>query len=60
VTHATPVNGAMRIGTWNLQGRWDLRHLELLSAHDCDVWLLTEVNKTASSSPATTRSGPAR
>jgi hypothetical protein len=44
VTGATPVTGAMRIGTWNLQGRWDPRHLELLAAHDCDVWLLTEVN----------------
>lgn len=34
----------MRIGTWNLAGRWDQRHLTLLDAASCDVWLLTEVN----------------
>jgi endonuclease/exonuclease/phosphatase family metal-dependent hydrolase len=38
----------MRIGTWNLAGRWDGRHLELLLSQDCDVWLLTEVNDRAS------------
>lgn len=35
----------MRIGTWNLQGRWDARHLELIEAMDCDVLLLTEVSE---------------
>ena len=35
----------MRIGTWNLAGRWDGRHLELLNAMDCDVLLLTEVSE---------------
>jgi hypothetical protein len=34
----------MRIGTWNLQGRWDHRHLAMLEDASCDVWLLTEVN----------------
>lgn len=34
----------MRIGTWNLQGRWDGRHLDLLETMDCDVLLLTEVS----------------
>ena len=34
----------MRIGTWNLAGRWDARHLALLESMDCDVLLLTEVS----------------
>jgi len=33
----------VRIGTWNLAGRWSPAHLALLTAQDCDVWLLTEV-----------------
>lgn len=33
----------MRIGTWNLDGRWVPRHRDLLLKQDCDVWLLTEV-----------------
>lgn len=35
----------MRIGTWNLAGRWDARHLDLIEAVDCDVLLLTEVSE---------------
>lgn len=35
----------LRIGTWNLAGRWDVRHASLLRAAGCDVWLLTEVNE---------------
>lgn len=35
----------MRIGTWNLQGRWDSRHLDLIEMMDCDVLLLTEVSE---------------
>ncbi len=35
----------MRIGTWNLEGRWDSRHRDLLERSDCDVWLLTEVRE---------------
>jgi hypothetical protein len=33
----------VRIGTWNLQGRWDQRHIEHIQAMSCDVLLLTEV-----------------
>jgi hypothetical protein len=33
----------MRIGTWNLDGRWGDDHQHLLLGADCDVWLLTEV-----------------
>lgn len=35
---------AMRVGTWNLAGRWTNRHREFLTDAECDVWLLTEVN----------------
>jgi len=35
--------GRVRIGTWNLAGRWSPAHLDVLVAQDCDVWLLTEV-----------------
>ena len=35
----------MRIGTWNLEGRWTSGHAELLLAQDCGVWLLTEVHE---------------
>ncbi|KRF36968.1 endonuclease/exonuclease/phosphatase family protein [Nocardioides sp. Soil805] len=35
----------MRIGTWNLAGRWSDQHAALIEAEDCDVWLLTEVNE---------------
>ncbi|MDN4160878.1 endonuclease/exonuclease/phosphatase family protein [Nocardioides abyssi] len=35
----------MRIGTWNLAGRWDARHRALMDAMDCDVLLLTEVSE---------------
>ncbi|GAA1438708.1 hypothetical protein GCM10009641_44580 [Mycobacterium cookii] len=38
----------MRIGTWNLAGRWSDAHLALLLEADCDVWLLTEVNERTS------------
>lgn len=37
----------MRVGTWNMAGRWDDRHERLLTEQDCDVWLLTEVNARA-------------
>ena len=33
----------MRIGTWNLAGRWGKPQHQLLQQQDCDVWLLTEV-----------------
>jgi hypothetical protein len=35
----------MRIGTWNLAGRWGERHSKFLLDADCDVWLLTEVHE---------------
>ena len=38
----------MRVGTWNLEGRWSPDHLELLAAQECDVWLLTEVRHDTS------------
>ncbi|NPC41049.1 endonuclease/exonuclease/phosphatase family protein [Nocardioides sp. zg-1230] len=38
----------MRIGTWNLAGRWSDDHRRLLLEADCDVWLLTEVNERTS------------
>lgn len=34
---------SVQIGTWNLAGRWSPAHRDLLTAQDCDVWLLTEV-----------------
>lgn len=38
----------MRIGTWNLDGRWSDDHLALMVEADCDVWLLTEVTERTS------------
>ena len=34
----------VRIGTWNLAGRWSDHHAALLEESACDVWLLTEVS----------------
>lgn len=34
----------MRVGTWNLAGRWTEAHHQLIVAQDCDVWLFTEVS----------------
>lgn len=34
----------MRIGTWNLAGRWSAHHENLMASQGCDLWLLTEVN----------------
>jgi len=34
----------VRIGTWNLAGRWSADRERLMGAQDCDLWLLTEVN----------------
>jgi len=33
----------MRIGTWNLEGRWTAEHRRVLLDQACDLWLLTEV-----------------
>ena len=38
----------MRIGTWNLAGRWTDEHRSLMDELDCDVWLLTEVSERLS------------
>ena len=38
----------VRIGTWNLEGKWSSDHLSLLEQPQCDVWLLTEVPAAAS------------
>lgn len=46
ITGARPRETApVRIGTWNLEGRWDARHLDLMQTMDCDVLLLTEVSE---------------
>jgi len=36
----------LRIGTWNLAGRWKDAHKSLLLRQDCDAWLLTEVGES--------------
>lgn len=35
----------LRIGTWNMEGRWSDEHRHLLAWQQCDVWLLTEVSE---------------
>jgi hypothetical protein len=35
----------LRIGTWNLEGRWSFEHQHLLAWQQSDVWLLTEVSE---------------
>lgn len=40
---ATAGSVAMRIGTWNLAGRWTVAHERLILSAACDVWMLTEV-----------------
>lgn len=34
----------MRIGTFNLDGKWSSAHRDFLEGEHCDVWLLTEVH----------------
>jgi hypothetical protein len=38
----------VRIGTWNLAGRWSPSRQEFLEQQVCDAWLLTEVPDAAS------------
>lgn len=38
----------VRIGTWNMDGKWSPDHLALLQREESDVWLLTEVHLQAS------------
>lgn len=33
----------LRVGTWNLAGRWSAGHRDFIEGAGCDVWLLTEV-----------------
>jgi hypothetical protein len=47
----------VRIGTWNLEGRWSPDHLRLLEAAACDLWLLTEVPRRAALPGELIRSG---
>ena len=37
----------MRIGTWNLDGKWEDAHRQVLLDQDCHIWLLTEVSPDA-------------
>ena len=45
--HPAPVTQttALRIGTWNLEGRWTADHPAFMVGLDCDVWLATEVRR---------------
>lgn len=36
----------MRIGTWNLEGRWSEQHHVLITSLRCDLLLLTEMPST--------------
>jgi len=36
-------DGRLRIGTWNLAGRWSDEHATFITDQRCDVWLFTEV-----------------
>jgi hypothetical protein len=35
----------VRVGTWNMAGRWGPDHNRFLHEANCDVWLLTEVSE---------------
>jgi hypothetical protein len=38
-------SSCVRVGTWNLAGRWTDQHHRFLVEQACDVWLITEVNE---------------
>jgi len=38
----------VRIGTWNLEGRWSADHARAMAGARCDVWLLTAVRPRVS------------
>ena len=42
----------VRVGTWNLDGKWSSSHQALLAGAQCDIWLLTEISPKACSSQA--------
>lgn len=35
--------GGLRVGTWNLAGRWIGKHAAFMAEQRCNIWLLTEV-----------------
>ena len=37
---------SIRIGTWNLEGKWSEDHSAVITSLDCSVWMLTEVPAT--------------
>lgn len=37
----------VRVGTWNLDGKWSDEHRDFLTRQNCDIWLLTEVHPDA-------------
>jgi len=49
----------MRVGTWNLEGRWSAAHATFMEQAECDVWLLSLVpDAFAMATGATARSEP--
>jgi len=38
---------SIRIGTWNLDGKWSSDHRAMIASQRCDAWLLTEVSTKA-------------
>jgi len=46
----------MRIGTWNLEGRWSADHAAFMERAGCDVWLLSIVQDAFELGGATARS----
>jgi hypothetical protein len=44
-SRSSPAGRILRIGTWNLAGKWNERHHKLLLRHDVAVWLLTEIRE---------------
>lgn len=45
VNCSTTERQTLRIGTWNLAGRWTDAHRDAINDEDCDIWLLTEVSE---------------
>lgn len=50
----------MRIGTWNMAGKWSEAHARLFCDAACDLWLLTEVPDDLDLPGSLVRSGPMR
>lgn len=43
--NTTSATRTLRVGTWNLAGRWTPEHAALIEDAGCDVWMLTEVSE---------------